>query len=327
MAKHHVPRQVAGFNSAQFHSISPLALAPAMVAALVDLTDAERDLDGYIGQDPALSAYTDAVVAARARVLTHCAVILAGETEDETAYGLQITAKMVRTVLTTETPTEVAMIRNIVAMRHDTLLFPLYRAGLPRYNALLDTAFDALAAYIALPGSGGEVVNHDEMVVISCSTTVAHTGMSRCFTALLGAMDRFVRADQMLQRPVAGDVRAPHFTSVMARAEGALTAMHDALHQVMAADLLRREDRALWEMGYGLFSLIGLEDDDARLFLFHTLVDYQPQFMVPGAHAVARQTRQMQARFFKLITDMMQLQDFGGPGPDGDGACGPALAA
>jgi hypothetical protein len=324
MATHHVPRQVAGFNSAQFPSISPLALAPAMVAALVDLTDAERDLDGYVGQDPALAAYTDAVDAARARVLTHCAVILAAETADEMAHGLQMATKMVRTVLTTETPTEVAMIRNILAMRHNTVLFPLYRAGLPRYNALLDTAFDALAAYIALPAPGGEVVDHEEM---SCSATVAHTGMSRCFTALLGAMARFVRADQMLQRPVAGDVRAPQFTSAMASAEDALTAMHDALHQVMAADLLRREDRALWEMGYGLFSLIGQDDDDARLFLFHTLVDYQPQFMVPGTHAVARQTRQMQARFFELAAEMMQLQDFGGPDPDGDGACGPALAA
>jgi hypothetical protein len=35
----------------------------------------------------------------------------------------------------------------------------------------------------------------------------------------------------------------------------------------------------------------------------------------------------MQARFFSLVADMMQLQDFGGPGPDGNGACGPALAA
>lgn len=296
----------------------------ALVGSLAQLSSAERDLGGYQGQDPALSAYTGAVDAARARVLTHCAVILAGETEDETAYGLQMAARMVRTVLTTETPTEVAMIRNIVAMRHDTLLFPLYRAGLPRYNALLDTAFDALAAYIALPGPGGDVVDHEEL---SCSATVAHTGMSRCFTALLGAMDRFVRADQMLQRPVAGDVRAPQFTSAMASAEDALTAMHDALHQVMAADLLRREDQALWEMGYGLFSLIEQDDDDARLFMFHTLLDYQPQFMVPGTHAVARQTRQMQVRFFKLAADLMQLQDFGGPGPDGDGACGPALAA
>ncbi len=296
----------------------------ALVGALVQLTSAERDLGGYQGQDPALSAFTDAVDTARAQTLTHCAVILAGETEDEMAYGLQMATKMVRTVLTTETPIEVAMIRNIVAMRHDTLLFPLYRAGLPRYNGLLDTAFDALAAYIALPGPGGEVVDHEE---ISCSATVAHTGMSRCFSALLGAMDRFVRADQMLQRPVAGDVRAPQFTSAMASAEDALTAIHDALDQVMAADLLRREDRALWEMGYGRFSLIGQDDDDARLFLFHTLVDYQPQFMVAGTNAVARQTRQMQTRFFKLIADMMQLQDFGGPGPDGDGACGPALAA
>jgi hypothetical protein len=304
-----------------------LARFTALVWALVHLTSAERALGGYDGQDPALAAFTGAVDAAHARALTHCAVILAGETEDEMAYGLQMAAKMVRTVLTTEKPTEVAMIRNMLAMRHETTLFPLYRAGLPRYNALLDTAFDALAAYIALPGSVGDVVEHEEMVGMPGSSRVAHTGMSRCFTGLLGAMDRFVRADQMLQRPVAGDVRALPFGLAMQRSEVALTAMHGALHQVMAADLDRTEDRALWEMGYGLFSLIGLDDDDARLFLFHTLVDYQPEFMVSGTYAVARQTRQMQARFFSLVADMMQLQDFGGPGPDGNGACGPALAA
>lgn len=222
----------------------------ALVGALVQLTSAERDLGGYDGQDPALAAFSGAVDAARARALTQCAVILAGETADEMGYGLQMAAKMVRTVLKTETPTEVAMIRNILAMRHETVLFPLYRAGLPRYNALLDTAFDALAAHIALPGTGGEVVDHEGMVGMSCSATVAHTRMSRCFTDLLGTIDRFVRADQMLQRPRAGDVRKPPFGLAMQRSEAALTAMFDALHQVMAADLNRREDRALWEMGY-----------------------------------------------------------------------------
>ena len=299
----------------------------ALVGALSQLTSAERDLGGYDGQDPALAAFTGAVDAARAQTLSHCAVILAVEPEDEMAYGLQMAAKMVRTVLTTQTPTEVAMIRNILAMRYETVLFGLYRAGLPRYNALLDTAFDALAAHIALPGTGGDVVEHAAMVGKPSSARVAHTGMSRCFTGLLGAMDRFIRADQMLQRPVAGDVRARPFGFAMQRSEAALTAMLDALHKVMAAELNRCEDRALWEMGYALFSLIGQADDDARLFLFDTLMDYRPQFMVPGTHAVARQTWQMQARFFKLIAEMMQLEDFSGPGPDGDGACGPALAA
>jgi hypothetical protein len=80
-------------------------------------------------------------------------------------------------------------------------------------------------------------------------------------------------------------------------------------------------------LGYALFNLIARTDDEARQFLFDTLIDYQTCFLVPGAHAVARRTRQMQARFFSLIAALMSLEDFGGPGPDGDGACGPALAA
>jgi hypothetical protein len=80
-------------------------------------------------------------------------------------------------------------------------------------------------------------------------------------------------------------------------------------------------------MGYALYNLIAKDDDEARLFLFETLIDYQSYFMVQGNHAVARRTRAMQARFFNLVTAMMSLEDFGGPGPDGDGACGPSLAA
>ena len=302
-----------------------IARFTALVGSLVDLTSAERDLGGYDGQDPALAAFTGAVDAARVRTLTHCAVLLAGETVDEMAYGLQITAKMVRTVLTTDKPTEVAIIRNLILMRNQTVLFPLFRPDHPRYNALLDRTFDALAAHIALPGTVGAAC---PVMVEGMTGTpfVAHTEMSHSFTGLLGAMDQFVCAEQPLQRPVAGDVREGPFGLSMQNAEAALTAMHAALHRVMAADLLRREDQALWEMGYALYNLIA-KDDEARLFLFETLIDYQSYFMVPGAHAVARRTRQMQARFFSLIAALMSLEDFGGPGPDGDGACCPALAA
>jgi hypothetical protein len=272
----------------------------ALTASLVQLTDAERDLGGYDGQDPALSAFTGAVDAARAATLTHCAVILAGETADEMTYGLQMTAKMVRTVLTTDKPTEVAIIRNLISMRRETVLFPLYRPDHPRYNSLLDRAFDALAAHIE---------------------------MSHAFISLLGAMDKFVRAEQPLQRPVAGDVRADRFGVAMQEAEAALKQMNAALYRVMAVALTRREDQALWEMGYALYNLIAKDDDEARLFLFETLIDYQSYFMVQGSHAIARRTRELQTRFFHLVTAMMSMQDFGGPGPDGDGACGPALAA
>ncbi len=294
----------------------------ALTASLVQLTDAERDLGGYDGQDPALSAFTGAVDAARAATLTHCAVILAGETADEMTYGLQMTAKMVRTVLTTDKPTEVAIIRNLISMRRETVLFPLYRPDHPRYNSLLDRAFDALAAHIARPRPADAAGP-----AMAGTASVAHTEMSHAFISLLGAMDKFVRAEQPLQRPVAGDVRADRFGVAMQEAEAALKQMNAALYRVMAVALTRREDQALWEMGYALYNLIAKDDDEARLFLFETLIDYQSYFMVQGSHAIARRTRELQTRFFHLVTAMMSMQDFGGPGPDGDGACGPALAA
>lgn len=294
----------------------------ALTASLVRLTDAERDLGGYDSQDPALSAFTGAVDAARAATLTHCAVILAGETADEMIYGLQVTAKMVRTVLTTDKPTEVSIIRNLLAMRHETVLFSLYRPDHPRYNSLLDQAFDALAAHIALPGPAGAAGR-----VMAGAASVAHTEMSYAFTGLLGAMDQFARAEQPLQRQVAGDVRADRFGVVMQEAEAALKEMNAALYRVLAADLTRREDEALWEMGYALYTLIAKNDDEARQHLFEILIDYQPHFMVRGSHAVACRTRELQTRFFRLAAVLMSMEDFGGPGPDGDGAYGPALAA
>lgn len=294
----------------------------ALTASLVRLTDAERDLGGYDGQDPALSAFTGAVDAARARTLTHCAAILAGETTDELVYGLQMTAKLVRTVLTTDKPAEVAVIRNLLAMRRQTVFFPLYRHDHPRYNSLLDRAFDALAAHIALPGSAGAAC-----AAMAGTASVAHTEMSHAFTSLLGAMDQFVRAEQPLQRPVAGDVRADRFGVAMQEAEAALKDMNGALYRVMAADLTREEDQALWEMGYALYNLIARNDDEARQHLFEILIDYQSYFMVRGGHAVARRTRELQTRFFRLAAALMSCEDFGGPGPDGDGACGPSLAA
>ena len=299
----------------------------ALVGSLIELTAAERELGGYDGQDPALSAFTGAVDTARSQTLTHCAEVLAGETENEMAHGMQIVARMVRTVLTADTFSEVAIIRNLLSMRNETVLFPIFRPGHDRYNSLMDRAFSALASYIALPGTGTAAADRGLMAGLSEGTKVAHTAMSRNFTGLLGAMERYIRAEQPLQRPLAGDVRAEPFHRAMEQAEATLKALHDALHDVMVADLVRREDGALWELGYALFTLMAKDDDADRAFFFETLMAYQPGFMVLGGHAVARRTREMQARFFSSVAAMMALEDFGGPGPDGDGACGPILAA
>jgi hypothetical protein len=297
-----------------------------LVRSLIALTEAERDLGDYAGQDPAFAAYTGAVDAARGRVLAQAAAIAAVESGDQMSRGLQIVSGMIRTVVTTDALSEVAMIRNICAMRGRTVLFPVFRDQHPVQIAVMVHAFDALAGYIALPGigmPGGDVPASQT----ATQTRVAHTPMSQGFIALVGVMERFLRADEQLQRGVAGDVLTRAFAQGLERAEAERKALTHALRGVMAADMQRPEDGLLWELGYALFSLIEEPDDDTRQRRFQRLLAAQPRFIVPGHHAGARHLRQMQERFFTLAAQLMQLADFGGPGPEGDGNFGPMLAA
>ncbi|PTE14894.1 hypothetical protein [Phaeovulum veldkampii] len=292
----------------------------ALVGSLVKLTDAERDLDGYDGQDPALSAYTGAVDAARDRVLAHCAVLLLGERVSDMDRGLQMVTQMVRTAVTTDKAAEVALIRNLCEMREQTVLFRIYNPGKPGYDAVMDKALDALSAYAAGPGDS-------RGLGLSGEVSVAHSAMSLHFNRLLGAMEHLIHAEQAIQRRVAADVLCPRFGTAMNGAEAALTAMQDRILCVLAADLTRDEDRRLWELGFALRSLLDRAADETQQGFFDLLMHYQEFFMVSGGSAVTRRTREMQARYFQLLQQMMKLDDFGGPGPGGDGAFGPDLAA
>lgn len=292
----------------------------ALVGSLVQLTDTESDLHGYEGQDPALSPYTGAVDAARDRVLAHCAELLAGESVNEMARGIQMVTKMVRAAVTTDKAAEVALIRNLCEMREQTVLFQIYKPGKPGYNAVMDKALDALSAYAAGPSDSRGLGHSGEV-------SVAHSAMSLHFNRLLGAMEHLIYAEQAIQRRVAGDVLGPRFGAAMNGAEAAMSAMQDRILCVVAADLSRDEDRKLWELGFALRSLLDRAADETQQGFFDLLMDYQEFFMVSGGSAVARRTREMQARYFLLLQQMMTLEDFGGPGPGGDGAFGPKLAA
>jgi hypothetical protein len=168
----------------------------ALVQSLIVLTAAERDLGEGADQDPAFAAYTGAVDTARTRALSHAEALAAQDAEGGMARGMQIVAQMIRTVIITDAPSEVAMIRNICAMRGKTVLLPVFRYHHTKYNALMDRAFDALAVYIALPGTGGAVSDTAPGSRPAPGMAVAHTTMSQGFTALVGAMERFLRADQ-----------------------------------------------------------------------------------------------------------------------------------
>lgn len=320
MAKQYVTRRAAGFNSALPSDTTLLASARAMTTALVELTSAESDLGGYDGQDPALSAYTGAVDAARDRVLAHCAALLSRESVSDMVRGLQLVTQMVRTAVTTDKAAEVALIRNLCEMREQTVLFRIYNPGKPGYDAVMDAALDALSAYAAGPGDS-------RGLGLSGEVSVAHSAMSLHFNRLLGAMEHLIHAEQAIQRRVAGDVLCPRFGAAMNGAEAALTAMQDRILGVLAADLSRDEDRKLWELGFALRSLLDRAADETQQGFFDLLMHYQEFFMVSGGNAVTRRTREMQARYFYLLQQMMTLEDFGGPGPGGDGAFGSDLAA
>jgi hypothetical protein len=80
-------------------------------------------------------------------------------------------------------------------------------------------------------------------------------------------------------------------------------------------------------MAIALKALLSSECNEDRGYLADTLMQHAQLLEVQGAHPTMQAVRRVQQRFFRGCTILMSMQDFGGPGPDDDGACGPALAA
>lgn len=53
-----------------------------------------------------------------------------------------------------------------------------------------------------------------------------------------------------------------------------------------------------------------------RMHLFSKLVENSPLMVIPGAHPVARMVRALTHRFSEGVSNLMALEDFGGPGHD-----------
>ncbi|WP_296644925.1 hypothetical protein [Roseinatronobacter sp.] len=156
--------------------------------------------------------------------------------------------------------------------------------------------------------------------------TVAHTTVSNRFAELLRALDACIAAERPLQRGTA-DIFAPCFDKALTDAEIAREVLLSSLTAVIATTEERPADRPLRLMAMALKTLLSIECDRDRAHVFGTLLQNVNLLEVQGTHPAVVAVRYVQQRFFRSCAILMSLQDFGGPGPDGDGACGPALAA
>ncbi|MFV1877780.1 hypothetical protein [Nioella sp.] len=156
--------------------------------------------------------------------------------------------------------------------------------------------------------------------------TVAQTAVSYGFAELLRSLDACIAAERPLQRGVA-DIFAANFDTALTEAEQARDALFASLTAVIELPEDLPTDRVLRLMAMALKSLLSIECDEDRVYLADTLMQHAQLFEVRGSHPTMRTVRRVQQHFFRSCAVLMSMDDFGGPGPDGDGACGPALAA
>lgn len=156
--------------------------------------------------------------------------------------------------------------------------------------------------------------------------TVAQTAVSYGFTELLRSLDACIAAERPLQRGVA-DIFAANFDTALTEAEQARDALLASATAVIEVPEELPTDRVLRLMAMALKTLLSIECDEDRVYLADTLLQSAQIFEVRGAHPTMRAVRRVQQHFFRSCAVLMSMEDFGGPGPDDDGACGPMLAA
>lgn len=156
--------------------------------------------------------------------------------------------------------------------------------------------------------------------------TVAQTAVSYSFATLLRSLDACIAAERPLQRGVA-DIFAANFDTALTEAEQARDALLASLTAVIELPEDLPTDRVLRLMAMALKTLLSIECDEDRVYLADTLIQNAQLFEVRGSHPTMRTVRRVQQHFFRSCAVLMSMDDFGGPGPDDDGACGPVLAA
>ena len=139
--------------SARDEGPSLVAAFAAVVSAFARLVEAERDLDGYSGQDPAVMAWIREAEAARGDVLDAMSAVFEHEVgQDDTAPVLLGLAFQIQLALLTETPSEALSLGRWAERAQAVDLFPL--AAPEQVLALVDQAIDLLKSFMALEVDG-----------------------------------------------------------------------------------------------------------------------------------------------------------------------------
>lgn len=125
----------------------------AVVSAFDRLIDAERDLGGYSGQDPAVMVWIRDAEKARTDVIDAIAEVLDWPVgEDDTAPVMLGLGFQIRLALLTETPSEALALGRWAERAQAVELLP---SGAPeQVLALVDEAIDLLKAFLALETDG-----------------------------------------------------------------------------------------------------------------------------------------------------------------------------
>ena len=129
---------------------SVTALFVGFVTTLPALIEAERDLCGYSGQDPAVDHWIAAADTALAQTRAACEGMIAAPAIDEAERAFQAVARLYLRVIRSEDPDEVAGLRAHVRLRRWAWLVPGDGAGARDLNIWLTATLDALETWLSL---------------------------------------------------------------------------------------------------------------------------------------------------------------------------------
>ena len=132
---------------------SLVAAFATVVSAFARLIDAERDIEGHSGQDPAVMAWIRDAETARGDVLDAISAVFEHEVgQDDTAPVLLGLTFQIQLALLTEAPSEALSLGRWAERAQAVDLFPLGTSG--QVLALVDRAIDLLKAFMALEVDG-----------------------------------------------------------------------------------------------------------------------------------------------------------------------------
>lgn len=127
-----------------------LSLFATFLATLPRLIEAERDLCGYSGQDPAVDQWIRAADASLEATKTACAAVLAAPAAGCAELNLQRVARLFMDAIRSADPVEVARLRAHARLRRWAYSVPTEIDGAGTFNMMICEALDQCETWLAL---------------------------------------------------------------------------------------------------------------------------------------------------------------------------------